>query len=264
MRGQNERPPPAEQELREGLHGSLELEGTSVWSFPLRGSWATHKGDYRGNWPPQVPRNLILRYTRPGDVVLDPMCGSGTTLIECALLGRQGLGFDINSQAVALARSRLAPLTPSFASPLSLVEVGDARKLGRVERASVNLVTLHPPYMNVIRYSDGIPGDLSQIGELDEFRLEMKQVIEETWRILRPGGIVALLIGDIRRQRVYMPLGFWTMNDFLAIGFILRDSIVKVQWNCASTSYWIKRSKSYNFHLIVHEHLFILQKPATV
>jgi len=45
---------------------------TTVWSFPKRGSWATHKGDYRGNWAPQIPRALMLMYTKPGDIVLDP------------------------------------------------------------------------------------------------------------------------------------------------------------------------------------------------
>jgi hypothetical protein len=51
---------------------NFELEATTVWSFPERGNWATHQGNYRGNWAPQIPRNLILRYTQPGDLVLDP------------------------------------------------------------------------------------------------------------------------------------------------------------------------------------------------
>lgn len=69
----------------------FKLEGTTIWSFKERGNWATHKGDYRGNCPPQVPRNLILKYTQEGDVVLDPFCGSGTTLIETKLLNRKGV-----------------------------------------------------------------------------------------------------------------------------------------------------------------------------
>ncbi len=71
-------------------------EEFTVWSFPNRGDWATHTGNYRGNWSPYIPRNLISKYTRPGDTVLDQMCGSGTTLVECKLLVRNGLGVDIN------------------------------------------------------------------------------------------------------------------------------------------------------------------------
>ena len=69
----------------------FELEETTIWSFKERGSWATHKGDYRGNCPPQVPRNLILKYTIEGDIVLDTFCGSGTTIIETKLLNRKGV-----------------------------------------------------------------------------------------------------------------------------------------------------------------------------
>jgi len=74
----------------------FRLETTTVWSFENRGKWATHRGDYRGNWAPEIPRNLILRYTQPGDTVLDQMVSSGTTLVECKLLGRNGIGVDIN------------------------------------------------------------------------------------------------------------------------------------------------------------------------
>lgn len=69
----------------------FEIEKSSVWSFKERGDWATHKGDYRGNCPPQVPRNLILKYTKEKEIVLDPFCGSGTTMIECKLLDRKGI-----------------------------------------------------------------------------------------------------------------------------------------------------------------------------
>ncbi len=86
---------------------SFTPETTTVWSFPDRGDWATHVGNYRGNWSPYIPRNLILRYTQPGELVLDQMMGSGTTLVECKLLGRRAVGVDINPDAVMVARNRL-------------------------------------------------------------------------------------------------------------------------------------------------------------
>ena len=69
----------------------FKLEETTICSFKERGNWATHRGDYRGNCPPQVPRNLILKYTNEGDIVLDTFCGSGTTMIETKLLNRNGV-----------------------------------------------------------------------------------------------------------------------------------------------------------------------------
>ena len=66
-------------------------EITTVWSFPERGTWATHSPKYRGNWAPQIPRNLIIKYTKEQDLILDPMMGAGTTLIEAKLLNRNGI-----------------------------------------------------------------------------------------------------------------------------------------------------------------------------
>jgi len=47
-----------------GPPSDYKLEKTTVWSFPDRGKWATHQGNYRGNWSPYIPRNLILKYTK--------------------------------------------------------------------------------------------------------------------------------------------------------------------------------------------------------
>ena len=80
---------------------NFQLEQTTIWSFPERGSWATHSGKYRGNWTPYVPRNLILRYSKPGDWILDQFTGSGTTLVEAKLLNRNAVGVDINPQYVS-------------------------------------------------------------------------------------------------------------------------------------------------------------------
>ncbi len=82
---------------------NFQLETTTVWSFPERGSWATHNGKYRGNWSPYIPRNVIERYSKVGETVLNQFVGSGTTLTEVKLLKRKGIGVDINPHAVQLS-----------------------------------------------------------------------------------------------------------------------------------------------------------------
>src|SRR3989442_837281 len=118
-------------------------ESTTVWSFPERGSWATHDGSYRGNWSPYVPRNLLLRYTAPGDWVLDPLVGGGTTAVEAALLGRRAIAGDLSATAILGTKGQLDRLQRRHApveTPALLLE--DARALA-VANKSVQLMLLH-------------------------------------------------------------------------------------------------------------------------
>ena len=87
--GKVEYSPPPIRSVKTWEPLDFELETTTIWDFPIRGNWAVHLGDYRGNWPPQMVRNIILKYTSPDELVLDPFMGGGTTLIEAWLLGRR-------------------------------------------------------------------------------------------------------------------------------------------------------------------------------
>ncbi len=235
-------------------------EFTTVWSFPERGSWATHKGDYRGNFAPQVPRNIIEMYSKAGDSVLDPMVGAGTTLVEAKLLGRNCLGLDINPDAIKLAEEAL-----KFKHTLvtrQKADVADARNLSFLKDNSFDLVLTHPPYMNIIKYSEGaIEGDLSNIGSLPRFCDEIEKVAAECHRVLKPDKYCAILIGDTRRGRHFVPLAFNVMRRFLKVGFVLKEDIIKLQHNCSATARWKGKAQSQGFYLIMHEHLFVFRKP---
>ena len=77
------------------------------WSFPKRGDWATHDAKWRGNWSPYIPRNIILRYSIEGDVVLDQFAGGGTTLVEAKLLNRDIIGVDVNDVALDRCKEKV-------------------------------------------------------------------------------------------------------------------------------------------------------------
>src|SRR5262245_35995834 len=130
----------------------FRAERTTVWDFPVRGDWATHKGDYRGNFAPQIARNVILNYSAEGELVLDPMCGSGTTLIEARLLNRNALGYDVNQNAVDISKARLD--FPVENASKQVVRRGDVRKLADLDENRVDLILTHPPYANIVKYSD--------------------------------------------------------------------------------------------------------------
>jgi hypothetical protein len=132
---------------------------TTVWSFPERGAWATHNNKYRGNFAPQVARNIIQMYSEPGQTVLDPMAGGGTTLSECRLLSRRFIGCDINPDAIAICEKATAfdpsdaPKRPKSKSDGSLLVCADVRDLSFIGRDSVDLILTPPP----ISTSSAIP-----------------------------------------------------------------------------------------------------------
>ena len=242
---------------------NFELESTTVWSFPERGRWATHNPSFRGNWAPQIPRNIILRYSKPKDLVLDQMCGCGTTLIECKLTGRNAIGFDINPKMVEMAKESLKFDLDGDISKVDIeVNVGDARNLKDITDNSIDLIATHPPYVDIIKYSDGkIQKDLSNIHDIDKFCEEMKKVASECFRVLKPKKYCGILIGDTRRKKYFTSIAYRVMQNFVDVGFKLKEDIIKHQWNCKTTPYWSQKSKDYNFLLIMHEHLFVFEKP---
>ncbi len=235
-------------------------EFTTVWSFPQRGAWATHNSSYRGNFAPQVPRNLIEMYSKKGDSILDPMVGAGTTLIEAKLLGRCALGIDINPDAVKLSEKSLQ--FKHHPQTKQKVKLADARELSFLKDNSFDLIVTHPPYMNIIKYSQGhIEGDLSNISSLPKFCDEMEKVASELFRVLKPDKFCAILVGDTRKGRHFVPLAFNVMQRFLKAGFVLKEDIIKVQHNCTTTGKWKSKALKDKFYLIMHEHLFVFRKP---
>ena len=238
---------------------NFDLEATTVWSFPDRGNWATHNGKYRGNWSPYIPRNIIIRYSKKNDTVLDQLLGSGTTLVEAKLLERRGIGVDINPEAIELAKENLRFNRNKEFEPI--IYNADARNLDFIADNSIDLICTHPPYANIIKYSEGIKGDLSHY-DIDEFIEEIKKVAKESFRVLKEDKYCAILIGDTRRNKHMVPLGFRVMQEFLNAGFVLKETIIKEQHNCRATGFWYKRSIDFNFLLIAHEYLFVFRKPA--
>lgn len=236
----------------------FELEMTTHWSFPSRGSWATHDAKWRGNWSPYIPRNVILRYSKENDLVLDQFAGGGTTLVEAKLLNRDIIGVDINDVALERCREKIN-FEHEGADGRVYLNKGDARNLPFVQDECVDLICTHPPYANIIGYSEDIDGDLSRL-DIKDFLKEMNPVASECYRVLKKGKFCAILMGDTRRKGHMVSLAFDVMKVFEGAGFKLKEIIIKEQHNCKATGYWKTNSVKYNFLLIAHEYLFVFEK----
>lgn len=181
--------------------------------------------------------------------------GSGTTLVEAKLLNRNAVGVDINPQAISISESNLQFQCKTNSKVF--LRNGNANNLAFIKDSSIDFICTHPPYANIIKYSQGIDGDISLLDE-KSFLYEMSKIASEAYRVLKKEKICAIMIGDIRRNGKVIPLGFRLMEHFLYAGFTNKEIIIKQQHNCLSADYWMKRNNK--FLLLAHEYIFVFEK----
>lgn len=156
----------------------------SLWLFDRRDSSGAHIASYWGNFVPQIPRQLMLRYTRAGEWVLDAFSGSGTTLIECRKLGRNGIGVELN-ETVARQSLDLVQQEPNLHGVSTDVVIGDssAVEVRHILRTHgirfVQLLLLHPPYHDIIKFSDDAR-DLSNAPNVQKFLEMFGEVVDNS------------------------------------------------------------------------------------
>jgi len=225
----------------------LRIQPTTLWEYPSQHyGEGQQQGDQRyvGATPSYVVWNLIERYTNPGDLIVDPFCGSGTTLDVAKDTGRRARGFD------------LAPYR-------SDIEKADARSLP-VESNTVQLVFMDPPYGDHIDYSND-PACIGKLSAYDPaYYKAMHRAIREGARILAPGGIFALYVCDyFEKKKGLAPVGFQlfvSIADTLAIVDIV--SVVRHNKSLEMGNYR-RAAEEGNFFLRGFNYLFIAQKPQT-
>lgn len=240
----------------------------SLWVLEKRDKSGAHKADYWGNFIPQIPNQFIRRYTKKDDWVLDAFAGSGTTLIECKRLGRSGIGVELNSDVVKLARQNLSKEKTRNKVKIKLVE-GDSTKVNlkdELKKAgikSVQFVFLHPPYWDIIKFSKK-KSDLSNAKSVEEFLEMFGKVIDNTCSVLEEGRYFAVVIGDKYSDGEWIPLGFYTMQEVMRRGFKLKSTIVKnfdtTKGKMNQKELWRYRALAGGFYIFKHEYMFLFKK----
>jgi 16S rRNA G966 N2-methylase RsmD len=245
-----------------------EIITDSLWIFDKRDTSGAHLGWYWGNFIPQIPRQLMLRYTKKGDWVLDSFLGSGTTLIECRRLGRNGIGIELN-QEVAKKAKELIEKEQNKYNVITEVIVGDSRTidikqiLNKYSIDKFQLLIMHPPYHDIIRFSED-ERDLSNAKNTQEFLEMFGAVVDNTTPYLENGRYFALVVGDKYSKGEWVPLGFYCMQEVLKRGYLLKSIVVKnfeeTRGKRNQKELWRYRALAGGFYVFKHEYIFICQK----
>ena len=165
-----------------------DLITDSLWIIGKRDKSGAHKADYWGNFVPQIPNQFLRRYTKKSDWVLDPFVGSGTTLIECKRLGRNGLGIELNKQVVRNAKSNLSKEKNPYKIKTKIINddscsINYKDQLKKNHINSVQFILMHPPYWDIIKFSNK-KNDLSNAESVNVFLKMFGKVAEKTYTIL--------------------------------------------------------------------------------
>lgn len=243
----------------------------SLWILDKRDASGSHSGWYWGNFVPQIPRQMMLRYTKIGDWVLDPFAGSGTTLIECKRLGRNGIGIELNGEVVIRAQEYIKQETSEYNSVCTLV-VGDSQTIdiGKIllnyGTPCVDLIILHPPYHDIIKFSES-KCDLSNASTLEEYLSMFRNVINNVTQYLRTERYLVLVIGDKYTKGEWIPLGFYCMNEVLKKEYVLKSIVVKnfneTRGKRQKENLWRYRALVGGFYIFKHEYIMIFKKTSS-
>lgn len=240
----------------------------SLWVLDKRDNSGVHRADYWGNFIPQIPNQMMRRYTKKGEWVLDTFAGCGTSLIEAQRLGRNCIGIELQPQVVKTANDLIQCEPNRFKTINEAVEADscsvDYEKLLKgYGQKSVQLLIMHPPYFDIIKFSND-PRDLSNAKSIDDFLAKMCSIIRKASGVLDKGRYFALVIGDKYNKGEWIPLGFLTMQEMLKCGFTLKSIVVK---NFEETfgkrdqkDLWRYRALVGGFYIFKHEYIFIFRK----
>jgi DNA modification methylase len=279
--------------------GGLPL--TSVWLTcqqpardQRRGRYVPETSSHPAKMLPALAAHAITAYTQPGQVVLDPMCGSGTTLVEAVRSGRHSIGVDIEARFTALARANLRLAAEHRAPGRGRVVTGDATDLPRLLpnrlRGQVALVVTSPPYGRRThglvrsvpghgvrkrdhRYGDGNGGNIAYAGWgglIEGFA----QIMAGCYAMLRPGGLAVIACRPVRRRpadlidlpgqllAAAMAVGYQPVERCAALLAAVRDGQIIHRANMFGLlAVRRARANGVPVALIAHEDVYVVQRP---
>lgn len=244
----------------------------SLWMVNARAKSGGHNLDYHGNFVPQIATQVMERFTKAGDIVLDLFLGSGTSAIEAINLNRRLVGVELNPKQVQIVRQKLGVEAPEQGIHVVCGDSSSRKTLRTIRKAldemhaqSVQLLLLHPPYHDIIRFSED-QADLSNATSTKDFMRMFRKVAKVGWELLDPGRFAVVVIGDKYEKKELVPLGFMCMQEMNRVGFRTKSIVVKnitgnERGKGKDSNLWRYRALAGGFYIFKHEYILIMQKP---
>lgn len=248
-----------------------DINVDSLWVIGPRAKGGKHENVYHGNFVPQIPNQMIRRYTDEGDTVLEMFMGSGTTLFECESLNRNYIGFDINEEIINFVKKKMEGVK-NIHFHIHNCNICDTNTINNfihvdlknIGKRTVDHIIIHPPYLDIIKFTDN-PEDLSNLTNVNIFIEKFIKGVSNCWSWLKVGKYISLIIGDIYRNGEVIPLGFYLMYAIKKHfstklkGIIIKD-MVGNRGKLGNESLWRYRTLQSDTFLFKHEYLFVFKK----
>lgn len=246
---------------------SIDVNTDSLWIIDKRDNSGVHNANYHGNFVPQIPRELMQRFTKKGDFVLDTFLGGGTTLIETQRLERNGIGIELQEEVAKQTKKLIKQEAKE--NLVSDIYVGDSsnfeyeKLLEKYNINNVQFIIYHPPYWDIIKFSKE-EKDLSNCPTLENFLEKLEKTIVDSTKILQKGRYCAIVIGDKYEKGQVVPLGFYCMQLFQKHKMKLKAILVKnfneTKGKQNQQALWKYRALANNLYLFKHEYIFVFRK----
>lgn len=249
----------------------LDINVDSLWLIGPRAKGGKRENNYHGNFVPQVPDNLIRRYTEEGEIVIDLFMGSGTTLFECESLNRQYIGYDINDEIIEYVQNKMDTASPIkyFINKCDVTDKAcfdkvTEKSFSQLGKKKADFLIVHPPYWDIIHFTDN-DKDLSNISDLNDFIGKFIQAMSNALSFLKTNRHFAIIVGDLYRNSAVVPLGFYLMYAIMKEfkcklkGIVVKD-MVGNRAKLGIENLWRYKALKSDYFLFKHEYIFVFRK----
>ena len=247
------------------------IKTDTLWLFPSRDKSGRHSNEYHGNYIPQLAQQFFERFTKKKDVVLDLFLGSGTSAIEAVNMGRRCIGVELKNELAQHVAEKFTQ--KELVTDVNIIS-GDSGSAQTVDKVKARLeimgeekaqfLVLHPPYYNMIKFSDK-KDDLSNCTSTDDFYDMFEKIAKNGYDLLEDKRYAALIIADEYINGKCELLSFGCEQRMEKLGFFLKGVIVKdIQGNerakGKNANLWRYRALFGGFYIFQHEYIFIFEK----